>query len=391
MRPALRIPARDAFVTRARAQSGAAKWASAAVASYAVFLLAVIIVYYSWVTFLLFLLLDIAGSVVERHLIWSSPWLVAAFLATPCLLFVLTRLSLHLWRGLVGLVTQKYDTVTEPKDSMLLPADRYGGLYAVVAEVGDLVMSPTPDEIRLTHEAACYAVELRSFAIHTDRKLVLVIGLPQLEVMSETELKVIVAHELAHFGGGDTRLGVFVYRFLETLREAREDSDGLWWRWIDPVAWLAFLYFHFFLLLSAPIRKHQEFRADGWSASAFGGDFAARTLLKDWLLERQFREAVSRFRHSIPRNAPHGSGNVYRQFATLFQDLTPEGHEYLERRLAEEEQSTFWDSHPTTRQRMANMRRYPPRDLPEPVPSYRLLPDIEILERKLEEELGRGE
>jgi Zn-dependent protease with chaperone function len=207
--------------------------------------------------------------------------------------------------------------------------------------------------------------------------------------MTQAELKVIIAHELAHFGGGDTRLGVFVFRFLESLRQAREEDAGHLWRWIDPVTWSCWIYFHLFLLLSAPIRKHQEFRADGWSAAAFGGAFAAQTLLKDWLLERQFREALSRLQHTIPRELPDGPVNVFRDFGDRFHDLTPEGHEYLERRLAEEERPGFWDSHPTTRERMAHMRRFPDQAQAEPVPSHIWLPDLELLERKLQEEAMR--
>lgn len=117
---------------------------------------------------------------------------------------------------------------------------------------------------------------------------------------------------------------------------------GKAWKWVDPVTWLSWVYFHLFLVLSSPIRKHQELRADGWSALAFGGEFAAQTLLKDWLLERQFNETLARFLHTLPRTTSPKSPNVFRDFADQFHDLTPEGHGYLERRLSEEERGSFF-------------------------------------------------
>src|SRR5690606_27425297 len=130
--------------------------------------------------------------------------------------------ALHLWRGMVGLVTQQHDDAPERLIGAVLSREHHPELYAAVAEVGELVRSPAPDEIRLSYRAECFALEQRSFGLSTDRSLTLVIGLPQLEVLTLNELKVIVAHELAHFGGGDTRLGVFVFRFLKALQLAQQ-------------------------------------------------------------------------------------------------------------------------------------------------------------------------
>jgi Zn-dependent protease with chaperone function len=183
-------------------------------------------------------------------------------------------------------------------------------------------------------------------------------------------------------------VGVFVFRFLKALRLAQEENADSGWRWIDPVAWLSWMYYHLFLVLSAPLRRHQELRADGWSAAAYGGDFAAVTLLRDWLLAQQFDDALARFFRAKSQHSEVAPTNLFREFSTRFHDLTPEGLSYLEQRLAQEEQASFWDSHPTIRARMANMRRYVSRDLPEPLPAYLLVRDIDAMERKLQEQLN---
>lgn len=353
---------------------------------YGLALVQLIVIYCTLITVSLFWLLEVQGNLVRDLWPPQGLWFIKVNVAAV-LLFLLTRLTTHLWRCVAGVVTQRYDSAPEAEVGIPLPADEYPAFYAAVAEVGNQVMSPTPDEIRVTYSPECYAVEQRSFAIQTDRKLVLVIGLPQLEVLTQSELKVIIAHELAHFGGGDTRVGVFVFRFLEALRQAREENADTGWKWIDPVAWLSWAYFHLYLVLSAPLRKHQEVRADSWSAATYGGDFAARTLLKDWLLSRQFTEVLSQFFRTVPRKKSGAELSVFREFAREFQDLSPEGGDYLERRLEQEERSSFWDSHPTIPERMKNMRRFEPRELPEPVPAYLLLPDFERIEARLQQQL----
>ncbi|HTN73825.1 MAG TPA: M48 family metalloprotease [Pirellulaceae bacterium] len=354
------------------------------ITTYSACLLFTILAYFAVLIIAIFELLNLGGALTSG-LSHPNGYPILTALAALWVLFLLTRLATHFWRCMLGLVTQRYDHLPDSALGTLLPASVYPSLYAAVAEVGTLIHSPTPDEIRLTHQPDCYAVELRAFAISTDRKLVLVIGMPQLEVLTQSELKVIIAHELAHFGGGDTRLSVFVFRFLESLRQAQQEMDGLWGRWIDPVSWLSWAYFHWFFLLSAPIRKRQELRADAQSAEAFGGEFAARTLMKDWLLERKFKEAIGRYQQAKEQRPEFAAANLFRDFAAHFHELTPEGREYLERRLTEEERASFWDSHPTLRERMTSMRQYPARPEPEPLPARLLLPDFELLEFEMQQ------
>src|SRR5205814_1557761 len=152
---------------------------------------------------------------------------------------------------------------------------------------------------------------------------VLVLGLPHLTVLSAGELQMIVAHELVHVSRGDTSLGVFSYRFLESLRLSIRRMQRHAWRWFNPLYALAAGYFRLFLYLSVPIRRFQELRCDAVSAAAFGGELAAATLLKEWLLAHQFEMLVA---GRCPEFSPSGltvnSGEtVYDTFARRWQGL----------------------------------------------------------------------
>ncbi len=186
----------------------------------------------------------------------ADNWLAlpAAMLMTA----VVARLAVELVMGMAGLVTNKYDGANPPVFGPLLNESNSPDLQKLIALVAERTRGPLPNEIRVSPDANCYVCENRRFSLSTNRSLVLVIGLPHLTVLTATELKIILAHELAHFAGGDTRLGVFLHRFLESLRDRSGNSTVYQWQWGDPVHWLRWLYFKGAQLIAAPVWQSQR-------------------------------------------------------------------------------------------------------------------------------------
>jgi Zn-dependent protease with chaperone function len=192
---------------------------------------------------------------------------------------------------------------------------------------------------------------------------------------------------MAHFQLGDTRLRVFFSRFLESLRRSARPVRRSWWTWIDPVCWFCRAYLCLSLYLSAPIRRHQELRADMVSADAYGGELAARTLLKEWLLTRQFEAAVEAYAVQLPGSHQEPTTDVFRWFAARWHDFSPEGHNYLLRRLTEVEPSSIFDSHPPIAKRIGVMRGFRNQEPIEPLPARQLLHDFAGLADQLHRRL----
>jgi Zn-dependent protease with chaperone function len=319
----------------------------------------------------------------------ADNWLAlpAAMLMTA----VVARLAVELVMGMAGLVTNKYDGANPPVFGPLLNESNSPDLQKLIALVAERTRGPLPNEIRVSPDANCYVCENRRFSLSTNRSLVLVIGLPHLTVLTATELKIILAHELAHFAGGDTRLGVFLHRFLESLRDRSGNSTVYQWQWGDPVHWLRWLYFKGAQLIAAPVWQSQELRADAASARAFGGRLAARTLLREWLLAEQFHEALEQrlLAHAVGNQ---NAANVYDAFAEEFRRFTPEGEQYLRRRLADEQSVTMFDSHPSIRARIDMVLTFPDRDPPDTRPARRLIGDFDVIKELMQSELlNRGE
>ncbi len=324
--------------------------------------------------------ISLLTAVVVRTALYSS------------LLLLFVRVVWSLWQVLYGLVTAKHDDATRQNlEGVPLPPDEGAPVHELAKEVGLQVGAPPPDAIYISEHPDCYAVELRRFGLRTRRRLILVLGLPQLEVLTVEELKSILAHELAHFRG-DTRLALFAFRFFESLRTSTDALRDRWWRWIDPIYWFSKAYIQLFFFCSNPLRRRQELHADCWSAAVYGGRLAARTLLKDLQVGAQFESTLTSFK-ADPQATPHERpGNVFRWFRVSWRELTPNGYDYLRRRLEAEEQASFWDSHPTIKERLEVMRRYHDReDFPADEPSrgsdmrpaHQLLPNLTALEDRL--------
>ena len=364
--------------------------ASGATVIYRLVVFGVIVVFYTLIFETLYQLTHLAG------ILWLAGQATgpASLLWTACLVFVLAfmaQLVWHLWQGIPALVTAKYDSVHDSTDGIRLCVDQHPELYALLVEVGRCINAPLPDEVRVTHRAQCYVVERRRIARRLQRRLILVLGLPHLKVLTITELKVIVAHEMAHFRCGDTMLRVFFFRFLESLRIAINRMGSKWWRWGNPLYLYCWTYYRLALIVSAPVRRQQELRADRLSATAFGGPLSIATLLKEWLLASQFERAVAEYRLTLGVPTAETQGNLYEIFSQRWREFSSAGHDYLKQRLAEEERPSLWDSHPTMQQRIQAMSRFPNTELPRRQLAGGLIKRLAKLEDQLHDRLLKEE
>lgn len=380
------VPRNRAVATRADSS-----WASLLThASYHLVLFLVIISYYALNLVLAIWLISLAIIHVRWMASGQASRMDVGLLNIPVTLLVtvlMAKLLPVLWTQLKGLLTDEHDSQDEAAlYGITLKPARYPEFYAHVQAVARLVNSPVPNEIRVTPSPACHCLELRRFSILADRKLVLVLGMPHLCVLRQHELDVILAHELSHVRAGDTRLGVFVFRFLASLKRGLELMREGRWPWFNLAYPLSRLYQVLVRPLAAPLVRRQEMLADATSARAFGGDVAALTLLKEWQLGFQFDAAVGSYG---AEGDADGWTSLFRSFRESWRDFSEEGRAYLLRRLEEEEQSSFWDSHPTTSARIAQMRHFPDAERIRPELARELFPDFERLERRMSRTFAR--
>ena len=216
------------------------------------------------------------------------------------------------------------------------------------------------------------------------RERVLLLGLPLLATLDREELSAVVAHELGHYAGGDTRFQAWIWRSRDGLMQtvftlARSKSS------VRRLAAVPFCgYGILFLRITNAVSRRAEFDADALSARVASAAAAGRALrrlaaISGPAFDTYVNEDVVPMLNA-ERVPPLAEG-----FVALagHAELAPLLDEFVSANVSELEPDPY-ESHPTLRQR--------PRSESPPsrrCPRSRLLPrrpclhDLPALERAL--------
>jgi heat shock protein HtpX len=213
---------------------------------------------------------------------------------------------------------------------------------------------------------------------------VMEVGLPLMHILTERELRSVIAHELGHYAGGDTRLGPWIYRtretIIRTIQRLTKRDDDMWSRRAvrKPFIW----YGNAFLRITNGISRRQEFAADARAARAAGRDAQVSALRQVHAYGAAFdgywmNEVVPVL--DAKRRPPIAEG--FRRF--IADDaIERQAQEILERELAEGTTSPY-DSHPSLPERIAAVQDLPAGEPDASPPAIALVDDAEGLERAI--------
>lgn len=183
-------------------------------------------------------------------------------------------------------------------------------LWRLIDEVARTIGTTPPDNLVLAPEPNCYAVEVP--VILPDQRIAgrtLCLSLPLLHLWDERELRAVVAHELAHFHGEDTR---YSREYAPTLRAAAEalqklratlDRDARAVAVLPLVPIFGFTVERFMLATAAHSRE-REFAADRVAARVAGSLAFATALLKVAVAAPAWVAYLERATEKDARSAP---------------------------------------------------------------------------------------
>ena len=146
-------------------------------------------------------------------------------------------------------------------------------LATLIEETASRLGERTPQEIYLILDANAWVTE-RGGAFGFGSRRIMAVGLPLLTTLTVSQLRSVLAHEFAHFFGGDTRLGPHFYtaraamvRVLTNL-----DSSSAAMQWIKRFGFAALAHqlvsicltanWKLFMRATLMIGRQQEFRSD---------------------------------------------------------------------------------------------------------------------------------
>jgi Zn-dependent protease with chaperone function len=254
------------------------------------------------------------------------PTFESVAIAAVCFAFTAV-LTIRFFLLTAALLTARHDSADMLVEGIRLDPQQHEALFQHVADVARRLGAPVPHEVWISEEARCFSFEQRKFGFSTHRILVLVLGLPHLMILRADELAVIVGHELVHLRQQDTTLALFFFRFsqfLETSLAAARRSPLLW---LNPCIWLEWVSF--------------------------------RTLIREWFVSNRFEDLVDQRLKESRLGRDNDPRTIYEQFRDEWQEISSKAQQFLRDRLEELEPQSYWDSHPTLKERLNAVSAYP--------------------------------
>jgi Zn-dependent protease with chaperone function len=283
-------------------------------------------------------------------------------------------LALALLAGFVPRVSFK----KEDEDSPPLAGDEHPRLQAFVRDISRAAGAKAPDAVYVFHAANAFAGERRPRLL-AKRESIVGIGLPLLAVLTESEARAVLAHEMGHHVAGDVRLGPWVHRTRRAIARAVDRLEGSsFWLHLPFVA-----YAELFLKASVRVSRAQELSADALSANVAGAAAAASALRKTEVLA----SAWGTYFHSevLPllmkgRIAPLLDG--FERYWRAAQTPDTPAYEALAETLENGKVTQAADTHPVLAERIAALGDPAPLSDYAP-PALGLLDDVERVEEKV--------
>jgi hypothetical protein len=247
-------------------------------------------------------------------------------------------------------------------------------LFSSIDSVARRLGVKSPGQVRLTYLPCCGVVAWR-------RSQALIVGLPLLRVLTQIELRAVLAHELAHVACGDATGAARSARFVEGLELALEQAGtqargplGAWARFcLREASWLI-----------EPVARGQEARADRMAAVIAGGGAAASALVKVAVVQPLFREVLEHYNPNHP-DFP----NLYAFFRSFWYRLPVESLSAMRLQVLTSHHDTRDPAHPPLPDRLALIQAYSDRVSVngDSQPATTFLGDLEIFEQMLHNRL----
>ena len=248
-------------------------------------------------------------------------------------------------------------TAKRKKDWMELkvPRKQLRGLYDLAEEVAaDCGLTP-PDEVRLVADSVAHVYE------DERGKNVLCLGGVAVAAFSRPTLAGIIAHELAHFTAGDTRLSRQAAQRGRLMGALEWQFARFKGNYANPLVWGLLLYHLLFRLAWAAASREQEFAADRYAVEHAGEKRVATALVylhaTDFLPQARLQSLVETF---VATNQP--PTGLFAEQARLVREANRRSWEDACRKALGRGTGLF-DDHPSLTERLKAVGVSPKRAL----------------------------
>jgi heat shock protein HtpX len=195
------------------------------------------------------------------------PYLALASGVANLQLYILLLFGIALAGALLWSMMPRRDKFTPP--GPLLERSAHPRLFAELDYIAGSLGEQLPLEVYLIGDMNAFVAD-RGGVMGFGSRRIMGLGLPLLSLLTISEFRAVLAHEFAHYYGGDTSLGPWVYKTRMAIIRVFGNVGSLGKlarTWILYIAYLVVVtalkwYFKFFMTVTNLISRRQEFRAD---------------------------------------------------------------------------------------------------------------------------------
>lgn len=249
----------------------------------------------------------------------------------------------------------------EPPGPLLEKADQ-PELFAVIEDVAQQTGQEMPAEVYLVPDLNAFVTE-RGGVMGFGSRRVMGLGLPLMQVLDVGQLRAVIAHELGHFHGGDTRLGPWIHKTRSALLRTVQNLGNSGSAFLDLLQLPFQAYLKVFLGLTLAVSRAQEYAADRLAALTQG----ARPLREGLQVIHSAGMAYQAYFRS--QVAPALEAGFRPPYADGFSRFVGQDRirEILDDALAEAlatSETDRWDTHPALKDRLAAIEDTQETDAP---------------------------
>ena len=270
---------------------------------------------------------------------------------------------------------------------VLIEREAQPRLFAELENIASALNEPMPREVYLIGDVNAWVAD-RGGLMGFGSRRVMGLGLPLLSILTISQFRAVLAHEFAHYYGGDTSLGPWVYKTQTAIVRVFQNIGS-----VGKLARIAILgvmylvvttlmkwYFVVFLRAINLVSRQKEYRADELACL-----IAGRQPLVDGL--RAIHGATlawpaywqSELVPMLSSGAAPGIGDGFARFVAV-PTINEQIQKNVEKEIREAKTSPY-DSHPPLRDRIAATERLPAGFIPEDAnPARSLLENADALE-----------
>jgi Zn-dependent protease with chaperone function len=274
---------------------------------------------------------------------------------------VILSLALGALFGIVTLIKAQFGTLQKATTTALakrLPKEEYPELWHFVMSLANEVKAECPKSIIAGLEPNFYVTEARVRCVDgTLSGGTMYISLPLCRILSLTEMKAVLAHELAHFRGLDTRFSKRFYPIYRGVSEALagiasafSDKGGVGQVVLLPTFVILTYFLACFSDAEAEISRERELSADAEASKAAGPSSIASALVKIHAFSQVWPAIEDQMKEQIAQGKVLVNGS--RLFATIVNEL--DQTEAI-RGLSQDGPSHPTDTHPALNVRLASL------------------------------------